>query len=130
MNKLFPDLISRDIDDDCLLEQDHNEDWMDSVMRRGKIVYSNATWILALKNFSKLLREIDKNCSNSNEQETYNSQFIDSRKYCDKVVWGVEEKLWSNEDCCYVDLQEAERHIGGPYRTVTQDVVLYLIANI
>lgn len=30
---------------------------------------------------------------------------------------------------CYVDLQEAERHIGGPYRTVTQDVVLYLIAS-
>jgi hypothetical protein len=29
-----------------------------------------------------------------------------------------------------VDVQEAESHIGGPYRTVTQDVVVYLIANL
>ena len=130
MNNAVSYLISRDIDDDGLLEQDHNEDWMDSVMRRGKIVYSNATWILALKNFSKLLREIDKNCSRSNEQETYNSHIDRLYKILDKVVWGVEEKLWSFEDGCYVDLQEAERHIGGPYRTVTQDVVLILIANI
>src|SRR5436309_2214279 len=48
MNKAVEYLIKRDIDNDYLLEQDHNEDWMDSVMRRGKIVYSNATWILAL----------------------------------------------------------------------------------
>jgi hypothetical protein len=130
MNNAVSYLISRDIDDDGLLEQDHNEDWMDSVMRRGKIVYSNATWILALKNFSKLLREIDKSCSKSNEQETYNSHIDRLYKILDKVVWGVEEKLWSCEDGCYIDLQEAERHIGGPYRTVTQDVVLYLIANI
>jgi hypothetical protein len=128
MNKAVSYLISRDIDNDCLLEQDHNEDWMDSVMRRGKVVYSNATWILALKNFSKLLRELDKD--NSNEQENYNAAIDRVEKIRDKVVWGVEERLWSNEDCCYIDLQEAERHIGGPYRTLTQDVVLYLIANI
>jgi hypothetical protein len=128
MNKAVSYLISRDIDNDCLLEQDHNEDWMDSVMRRGKVVYSNATWILALNNFSKLLRELDKD--NSNEQENCNAAIDRVEKIRDKVVWGVEERLWSNEDCCYIDLQEAERHIGGPYRTLTQDVVLYLIANI
>ena len=61
-----------------LLEQDHNEDWMDSVMRRGKIVYSNAAWILALNNFSKLLRELDKD--NSNEQENYNVMYVVSEQ--------------------------------------------------
>ena len=54
MNKVINYLISQDIDNDGLLEQDHNEDWMDSVMRKGKIVYSNTIY-LALKNISKLL---------------------------------------------------------------------------
>jgi hypothetical protein len=29
-----------------------------------------------------------------------------------------------------IDIQIEEQHIGGPYRTLTQDVVLYLIAII
>jgi hypothetical protein len=128
MNKAISYLISRDIDNDGLLEQDHNEDWMDSVMRRGKIVYSNTTWILALKNFSKLLCKLDDDISN--KQENYEAAIKRFQKILDKVVWGVEEKLWSDEDGCYVDVQEAESHIGGPYRTVTQDVVAYLIANL
>ena len=33
-------LISRDKDNDRLLEQNHNEDWMDTILRSGKIVYS------------------------------------------------------------------------------------------
>ena len=33
MNKVINYLISRDMDNDGLLEQDHNEDWMDSVVR-------------------------------------------------------------------------------------------------
>ena len=33
MNKVINYLISRDMDNDDLLEQDHNEDWMDSVVR-------------------------------------------------------------------------------------------------
>lgn len=47
-------LASRDIDNDGLLEQNHNEDWMDTALRAGKIVYSQACWILALKNLSSL----------------------------------------------------------------------------
>ena len=31
-------LNSRDIDNDGLLEQNHNEDWMDTILRAGKIV--------------------------------------------------------------------------------------------
>ena len=33
MNKVINYLISRDMDNDGLLEQDHNEDWMDNVVR-------------------------------------------------------------------------------------------------
>jgi hypothetical protein len=33
-------LSTRDIDNDGLLEQNHNEDWMDTAIRAGKIVYS------------------------------------------------------------------------------------------
>ena len=33
MNKVINYLISRDMDNADLLEQDHNEDWMDSVVR-------------------------------------------------------------------------------------------------
>jgi glycogen debranching enzyme len=51
-------LKSRDLDGDGLLEQGHNEDWMDTLLRAGKIVYSQASWILALSNLSSLLSEI------------------------------------------------------------------------
>jgi len=36
VNKVINYLISRDMDNDDLLEQDHNEDWMDSVVRTKK----------------------------------------------------------------------------------------------
>lgn len=130
MNKAVSYLMSRDIDNDGLLEQDHNEDWMDSVMRRGKILYSNATWILALENYSNLLRELDIVKNDNHDQKKISGAIERLDRILQKAVEGIEEGLWSNEDGCYVDLQEYETHIGGPYRTVTQDVVLYLIANI
>lgn len=140
MNKAIDCLTNRDIDDDGLLEQDHNEDWMDSVMRRGKIVYSNASWILALRSFCKLLvylkdeeDDIKRNKYNDNNREQdhyyYNTAIDKMEKLANKAVAAVEQKLWSNKDGCYIDLQQEEKHIGGPYRTLTQDVVLYLIAN-
>jgi hypothetical protein len=130
MDEAVSYLASRDIDDDGLLEQDHNEDWMDSVMRRGKILYSNATWILALENYSNLLREFDMVKNDNHDQKNFNGTIERLDRILQKVVGRIEERLWSNEDGCYVDFQEYETHIGGPYRTVTQDVVLYLIANI
>jgi glycogen debranching enzyme len=130
MNKAVSYLVSRDIDNDGLLEQDHNEDWMDSVMRRGKILYSNATWILALENYSNLLREFDMTKNDNHEQKKINGTIERLDRILQKAVQAIEEGLWSDEDGCYVDLQEYETHIGGPYRTVTQDVVLYLMANI
>ena len=48
-------LFSRDVDGDGLLEQHYNEDWMDTVLRDGKIVYSQACWLLGLSSFAKLL---------------------------------------------------------------------------
>jgi hypothetical protein len=135
MEKATAYLAKRDIDNDCLLEQDHNEDWMDSIMRIGKIVYSNASWILALKNFSKLLKRLDNlSHSSSRRSEKYHydkAAKIPSykiEKLANKVTQAVEQKLWSEEDGSYIDIQQEEQHIGGPYRTLTQDVVLYLIA--
>jgi hypothetical protein len=44
-----------------------------------------------------------------------------------KAMEVVDQKLWSEEDGCYLDIQKTH-HIGGPYRTLTQDVSLYLVA--
>ena len=110
-------LARRDIDGDGLLEQNHNEDWMDSIMRAGKIVYSQACWILALTNFSILLQLLDKRKGSVQKM----------LKLANATIRGVEQKLWSEEDGAYIDVQETH-HIGGPYRTLTQDVSTYLVA--
>jgi hypothetical protein len=117
MHKGLEYLANRDIDNDGLLEQNHNEDWMDSVMRAGKIVYSQACWILALSNFSLFLQLLKK-------QERSIEEMM---KWADTTINAIEEKLWSEEDGAYIDVQETH-HIGGPYRTLTQDVSLYLVA--
>jgi glycogen debranching enzyme len=109
-------LASRDIDNDGLLEQSHNEDWMDTVLRAGKIVYSQACWILALKYLSSLLVATGK-------QKDHDR----IRRKAEKAIQAVEQILWSEEDGAYIDIQETH-HIGGPYRTLTQDVSLYLVA--
>jgi glycogen debranching enzyme len=109
-------LSRRDIDNDDLLEQGHNEDWMDTILRAGKIVYSQACWILALTNFGLLLEAIgrDKESRKIIEQ-------------AERVIKAVNDILWSEEDNCYLDIQD-EHHVGGPYRTLMQDVSLFLIA--
>src|SRR5215210_4132704 len=118
MHKAVEYLTNRDIDNDGLLEQSHNEDWMDSIMRAGKVVYSQACWILALSNFSLLLQLQQK------KQERPIEGMV---KLADITIKAIEEKLWSEEDDAYIDVQETH-HIGGPYRTLTQDISLYLVA--
>ncbi len=124
-------LERRDKDNDGLLEQNHNEDWMDTGLRTGKIVYSQACWILALKNLSSLLTKL------ASQQIESDNDGLD-KNYCqkqasrmtdlmDKTIMAVEKILWSENDGCYIDIQETH-HIGGPYRTLTQDVSLYSIA--
>ncbi len=117
MLKAIDYLSSRDIDNDGLLEQNHNEDWMDTVLRAGKIVYSQSCWILALTNLSSLLVELNQQNKDLNK----------IRNRLDIAIKAVEDKLWSEEDNSYMDLQESH-HVGGPFRTLTQDVLLYLIA--
>jgi glycogen debranching enzyme len=109
-------LSRRDIDNDSLLEQNHNEDWMDTVLRAGKIVYSQACWILALSNLASLLSQLRRD-----------DDYERISRLADRAIKAVDQYLWSEEDGCYLDIQEAH-HIGGPYRTLTQDVSLYLVA--
>jgi hypothetical protein len=110
-------LENRDIDGDGLLEQDHNEDWMDTILRAGKIVYSQACWILALSNLSSLLSELERK-----KEEVH--RLLELAK---RTIQGVEKRLWIEEEGTYIDLQESH-HLGYSYRTLTQDVSLYLIA--
>jgi hypothetical protein len=117
MLKAIDFLSKRDIDNDGLLEQNHNEDWMDTAIRAGKIVYSQACWILALSNLASLLSKIGKD----------NGESDNIARLLDKAKKAADQYLWSEEDGCYLDIQETH-HIGGPYRTLTQDVSLYLIA--
>ena len=115
MLKAIEHLKSRDIDNDGLLEQSHNEDWMDTAVRAGKIVYSQACWLLALNDLSSLLSRIGK------------SREVDKLTHlADETIHGIEQKLWSEQDGCYLDIQES--HHSDPYRILTQDVLFYLIA--
>jgi hypothetical protein len=105
-------LASRDTDGDSLLEQGYNEDWMDTVLRSGKIVYSQACWILALGNLSSLLAELGK----ADEAKRIASM-------AQRAMDAVEGRLWSEKDGTYLDLQKDR---GG--RALTQDIALYLVA--
>jgi hypothetical protein len=109
-------LESRDIDGDSLLEQDHNEDWMDTAFREGKIVYSQATWILALSNLSLLLSKLGR------KDEAY--RLLELAK---RTKQNVEKQLWVKEEGTYIDLQES-RQMSDSCGMLTQDISLYLIA--
>ena len=116
MLKAVDYLITCDKDSDGLLEQNHNEDWMDTILRSGKIVYSQACWLLALFDFATLLGKLGK------QKEVKNLNRL-SRK----TIQAVEQKLWSDEDGCYIDNQDRYPN-GTPDRVLTQDVSLYLVA--
>ena len=119
MLKAVTYLQSRDIDNDGLLEQKHNEDWMDTLLRTGKVVYSQACWILALKNLAILLMKLGY------ETESKKLEEISNRTIC-----AVEEKMWSKQDKCYIDQLEADLHLDEKMhnRLITQDISLYLVA--
>jgi glycogen debranching enzyme len=116
MLKAVDYLISCDKDGDGLLEQNHNEDWMDTILRSGKIVYSQACWLLALFDFAALLGKLGR------QKEVKNLN-----KLARKTIQAVEQKLWSDEDGCYID-NLGRYHNGSPDRILTQDVSLYLVA--
>ncbi|MCI0564471.1 MAG: glycoside hydrolase family 116 protein, partial [Nitrososphaera sp.] len=117
MIKAVDYLAKRDIDGDGLLEQKHNEDWMDTALRAGKMVYSQACWIIALNDLSILL-------SNMGQE----AEAKRMRQLRDKALDAVDQKLWSQNDGCYVNLQET--HGGGEKytKTFTEDTSFYLVA--
>jgi hypothetical protein len=116
MLKAVDHILTRDIDNDGLLEQNYNEDWMDTCLRVGKIVYNQACWILALKNFSFLLSIMNRD-----------SEATRIKKLFKRTINAVEEKLWSENDGCYIDIEELN-HTVSNNRIITQDVLLYLVA--
>ena len=109
-------LRKRDIDEDGLLEQSHNEDWMDTALRAGKIVYSQACWILALNDLSILLSRIGR----------YDDA-VRLSKLAYRAISAVDKRLWSEKNECYLD--EQQMHSGRTqYRILTQDISLYIVA--
>jgi glycogen debranching enzyme len=116
MLKAIDYLTSRDKDNDGLLEQDHNEDWMDTILRSGKIVYSQACWLLALTDFASLLLKVGRK-EDAQKLMTLTTETIQA----------VEQNLWSDNHGSYVDIQK-NHDFEEPYRMLTQDVSLYLVA--
>lgn len=114
-------LDRQDVDGDGLLEQGHNEDWMDTALRSGKIVYSQASWLLALGNLYSLLSILG-----------YSEQAKEVIGLAKKTIHAVEKKLWSEQDGCYFDLLYLSPNWKEDSTTrnglLTQDVCLYLVA--
>lgn len=110
-------LSSRDEDNDYLLEQDYNEDWMDTVLRAGKVVYSQACWLMALTGFANLLFVRNK------ENEAERLQYMASQ-----LVNAIENGMWYEKDRCYVDIK-SDRLTGNESRGILcQDIVFYVFA--
>lgn len=116
MTRAIECLKSHDIDGDYLLEQGYNEDWMDTTLRAGKIVYSQAAWILALKNFTALLFELDNKRAEAKK----------TLKLAQETIDAVDRKLWSHRKNCYVDFTQRENY--ADFGIITQDVLAYLLA--
>ena len=83
----------RDIDNDGLLEQKHNEDWMDTTLRIGKVVYSQACWILCIKEFFYII-----------EKNRKQKRIKTVRGNGCRAILAVEDKMWSAKDGCYINL--------------------------
>jgi len=110
-------LTSRDEDNDGLLEQDHNEDWMDTVLREGKVVYSQACWLMALTGFSNLLSVLHR------ENEAWKLRNMASR-----LVGSIENTMWSEKNRCYVDIKLDKTVEDDPPGILYQDMVFYIFA--
>jgi glycogen debranching enzyme len=91
---------------------------MDTVLRAGKIVYSQATWVLALKNFSAFIFELDNKKAEAKRTSRAARKSIDA----------VDQKLWSQRKNCYVDLIQKENHGDCESGIITQDVLTFLLA--
>lgn len=59
--------------------------------------YSQACWILALKNLSNLLKKFGNNNVSAKIEEMAN-----------RTIYVIEEKMWSKKEKCYIDWLEAD----------------------
>jgi hypothetical protein len=131
-------LSTRDIDGDGILEQGPNEDWMDTALRVGKIVYSQAAWILALNNLTTMLSKIqllssmygynDDDDDDDDDDHSHGVTAESIARLADHAIDSAEKVMWSDQEGCYIDIHDGGYRIGKEYRTLTQDVSLYLVA--
>ena len=110
-------LKTRDDDNDGLLEQDHNEDWMDTVLRNGKVVYSQACWLMALTSFSRLLFVTNR----EDEAETHQRMAL-------QLVDSIENKMWSDKVSCYMDIKIHKSVEDESPGIIYQDIIFYVLA--
>jgi len=110
-------LLSRDEDNDGLLEQEYNEDWMDTVLRDGKVVYSQGCWLLGLSGFANLLNLVDK------KEEARRIQSITAR-----LINSIESKMWSEKSKCYVNIDSGKTTRNGSSEILYQDIIFYVFA--
>ena len=110
-------LLSRDEDNDGLLEQEYNEDWMDTVLRDGKVVYSQGCWLLGLSSFTNLLYLVDK------KEEAQRIQSIAAR-----LINSIESKMWSEKSKCYVNIDSGKTTRNGSSEILYQDIIFYVFA--
>lgn len=115
-------LEKRDADGDSLLEQGPNEDWMDNMLRSGKVVYSQAAWAIALRDWQVLLTKV----KNHKEADTFLEKY-------DNVVKQVNVKLWHNSSY-YADEKDHAVDEKVDQQNVepvcmTQDVSLFLLLD-
>lgn len=121
-------LEKRDVDGDSLLEQGPNEDWMDNMLRTGKVVYSQATWAFALKDWQALLERVKVSNEADEVQQKYQN-----------LVKQIDAKLWHDKNSSYVDEQDEvnryeQRRGDEPQPAanairLTQDVSLLLLLD-
>jgi glycogen debranching enzyme len=95
VERAISSLQNRDVDGDLLLEQGPNEDWMDTMLRSGRVVYSQAAWGRALLDWSKLLHKIGRS---NDAEKTYEG--------ARELARAINQKLWSDQSKSYSDSPE------------------------
>ena len=90
---------------------------MDTVLRDGKVVYSQGCWLLGLSGFANLLNLVDK------KEEARRIQSIAAR-----LVNSIESKMWSEKSKCYVNIDSGKTTGNGSSEILYQDIIFYLFA--
>jgi hypothetical protein len=140
VERAISSLRKRDVDGDLLLEQGPNEDWMDTMLRSGRVVYSQAAWGKAILDWSRLLRELGR----SKDAEKLHQDARELASAIDENHWNDHSKSYSDSpegydgfrlesDRVYATSQSYSRQPSGvqheaSHKTwLTQDASLFLI---